>query len=63
MVFSTSLTLFLSACVATAAEIETVNLPLVTSPPPSYSGVIARNFQSFSIELSSWADYAGEKSS
>jgi hypothetical protein len=57
-----SVAALLSAWMATvtASSVETVHLALAAKAPPSSSPPISKDFQSFSIEFSSWVDYAGE---
>jgi hypothetical protein len=59
MAVSQLLALFLSACAVAASEADTIQFPIAASPPSSSSDPVPNNFQSFSIELAFWADYAG----
>ena len=59
MAFTKRLILFLPVFLTVASGSENVQLLLATSAPPSASDPIPNNFQSFSIELAFWADYAG----
>jgi hypothetical protein len=48
-----------SAYAVAASNVDVVQLPLAVTPPSSTSDPVPNNFQSFSIELAFWADYAG----
>jgi hypothetical protein len=57
--FSKHLAFILPATLVAFSKAETVQLSLAITPPSSASDFIPNNFQSFSIELAFWADYAG----
>jgi hypothetical protein len=59
MLFSKHLAFILPATLVAVSKTETVQLPLAITPPSSASEFVPNNFQSFSIELAFWADYAG----
>lgn len=54
-----SLLALASTYVVAASNVDVVQLPLAGTPPSSTSDPVPNNFQSFSIELAFWADYAG----
>ena len=50
------------AALTAASSSDIINIDLATKAPPSSSPIISKDFQSFSIEFSSWEDYAGKTS-